>query len=229
MKHNIKTIFDLLYNQFGPQGWWPFTREYDQYPTYNGEEPNYRQKFEIATGAVLTQNTNWSNAEKAILRLINLKALYPEKITSLPFSKIEWALQPSGYFRIKTKRLKNLAEWWNGNFEQINFASNNNENLTYWRQSLLSIKGIGEETADSILLYSFNFPTFVIDKYTKRIMHRHYNYSMEINYNKLQNIFLKSLPTDINIYKEFHALFVRLGKDTCTKKICTSDCPLRSD
>ncbi len=123
-----------------------------------------------------------------------------------------------------------MTEWWIKNYNRIYSDSRTNKigTLNYWRESLLSINGVGRETADCILLYSFNFPSFVIDTYTRRIMARHYNINQKISYENLRTFFMNKLPADFKLYKEFHALFVKLAKEACTKNQCMKECPLRN-
>ncbi len=205
-----KRIYDALFAKFGPQKWWP------------GDSP-----WEVAVGALLTQNTNWRNVEKAIANLKSGELLDPKLIMDSENSLIEEAIRPSGYFRVKTQRLRNLCVWWLANVDSKNRFNTHPDDLQYWRDSLLSVKGIGKESADSILLYSFNLPSFVIDTYTKRIMARHFGTPPMMKYDELRLIFMKDLPRDPLIFNEFHALFVRLAKELCRKNECLPDCPLR--
>jgi endonuclease-3 related protein len=220
MKAKLLKIYDSLYKHFGPQYWWP------------GET-----QWEICLGAILTQNTNWNNVEKAIINLKHIKLIrkqatpkdlsinLPENFLKTNDIIIEEAIRPSGYYRRKTKKLKCFAEWWLKNVK--NNSLTHKGDLKYWRESLLSVNGIGPETADSILLYAFNFPTFVIDAYTKRIMSRHAGTSLEINYNDLRNLFLKNLEPDVKFFNEYHALIVKLAKEECLKSKCLETCILR--
>ncbi len=205
----IDQIYEKLYEIYGSQHWWP------------GETP-----WEIAVGAVLTQNTNWKNVEKAISNLKVLNLLDPGRIMDSEDSLIETAIKASGYYRLKTRRLKNLSLWWLQNV-QNNALTVWAGKLDYWRESILSVNGIGKETADSILLYSFNLPTFVVDAYTKRIMARHFGTDPDMDYESLRGIFMKGLPANPRLFNEFHVLFVKLGKESCRKSICHENCPLR--
>lgn len=207
MKTKLLKIYNTLYETYGPQHWWP------------GDTP-----WEICVGAVLTQNTNWSNVEKAIANLKISKNLFPEKIIAMPDAELEDALRPSGYFRIKTKRLKNVTRWWLDNV--ISDKLSNARGRSFWRKSILSVNGVGPETADSILLYSFNMPTFVIDAYTRRIMARHCGTPENIDYHELQNVFMENLPLNYKLFNEYHALLVRMAKEDCKKSGCSEDCPL---
>lgn len=207
-KKEIRKIYDVMFERFGPQHWWP------------GDSP-----WEICLGAVLTQNTNWGNVEKAIANLKAIKSLCPRKILAMERFKLEDALRPSGYFKLKSERLSNVARWWLENVEDDKLKKHPAD-LAYWRESILVVNGVGPETADSILLYSFGLPTFVIDAYTRRIMHRHFKTPADASYDFLQRLFMDNLPHDSKLFNEFHALFVRLAKDFCRKNICLPGCPL---
>lgn len=205
----LNEMFSLLYNHFGPQGWWP------------GETT-----LEVMVGTVLTQNTNWKNAAKAIENLKNRDLLSINALYSLKESDLAQEIQSAGYFNIKAKRLKNLinyiAELYRGELSLL--FEEDTQNL---RESLLSIKGIGPETADSILLYAGNRPVFVIDAYTYRILLRHSMCDEQIAYHELQEIFMDNLPEDAQLFNEFHALIVQTGKEFCSKKPACDACPLK--
>jgi len=211
MQMQLSKIFSLLLEEYGPQHWWP------------GDTP-----WEIAAGALLTQNTNWGNVEKAIANLKRLGLLDPAKIADSRDEIIQNTIRPAGYFRLKTYRFKNLARWWLANVRNDRLKRKSSD-LDFWRDSLLSVSGVGRETADSILLYSFHLPTFVVDTYTKRIMSRHYVTAESIDYDELRDIFMNELPRDPVLFNEFHALFVRLGKEACGKRGCTAQCPLGAE
>ncbi len=206
-KPDLQKIYELLYKTYGAQHWWP------------GETP-----WEVCMGAVLTQNTNWGNVEKAISNLKSSGSLCPVKIKSMPLSELESAIRPSGYFRLKAQRLLAVTDWWLKNVK--NDRLHPSRTLSCWRESILNVKGVGPETADAILLYSFNLPTFVIDTYTKRIMARHFGFKYDIAYNELRQFFMDNLPHDPELFNEFHALFVRTAKEACRKNGCGSNCPL---
>ncbi len=208
----LMEFYRTLYGVFGPQHWWP------------GETP-----LEIAVGAILTQNTNWGNVEKAISNLkqkgmLNADALYeisPEELARL--------IRPSGYNNVKAKRLKYFSEYlvegYGGNID--NLIERNTGSL---RQELLHIHGIGEETADSILLYALNRPVFVIDAYTRRVLSRHNLMEYRRPYGDFQNLIHASIDRDVGLFNEFHALFVKVGKHYCrTRPLCNGrqPCPLR--
>lgn len=204
----LTEIYKILFDTFGPQHWWP------------GET-----RFEIITGAILTQNTSWSNVEKAIANLISAGCLTPQKLNSMDTAQIAELIVPAGYYNIKAKRLKNFL---NRLFENHQGRLESLENLgtEQLRQWLLSIKGIGPETADSILLYAFNKPVFVVDTYTARITVRHQLIEPDANYEQLQYLFESNLDQDIQLFNEYHALLVQIGKNYCKPKPKCDCCPL---
>lgn len=201
-------IYNLLLESLGPQHWWP------------GET-----RLEIIIGAILTQNTNWSNVEKAISNLKSQNLLSPEKLCNTNTEKIAELIRPAGYFNIKAKRLKNFLNWLTENYQgrPENLDSVDTEQL---RQQLLGISGIGAETADSILLYALSRPVFVVDSYTARIVVRHNLIEPPFDYSQLQQLFQNNLPEDVQLFNEYHALLVKLGKEYCRKKPKCADCPL---
>ena len=209
-KHNLEAIYDKLYRHFGPQSWWP------------GETP-----FEVIVGAILTQNTNWQNVSKAIANLKKAKVLSPKKLYSLPRSRLAQLIRPSGYFNIKAKRLKEFLNFLFKNYDG-SLKKMFSRPLEDLRKEILSVKGIGPETADSILLYAGGFPVFVVDAYTKRIFSRQKLLSEDVEYHQVQELFTRSLKKDVQLYNEYHALIVRLGKDLCkkTKPKCEI-CPIK--
>ena len=192
-------LYKTLLKAYGRRGWWPTTSD--------------NKRFEIILGAILTQNTSWKQVEKAIANLKNNDLISQEAIKKVSLRRLASLIKPSGYFNQKAKRLK-----------IINQFLEKNKNPT--RDQLLEVNGIGPETADSILLYAFNQPSFVIDTYTKRIMQR-IGYKEE-SYGGLQALFQDNLPNDYKIYNEFHALFVEHAKTYCRKKPLCQKCPLNS-
>ncbi len=196
----IKLIYEKLLKKFGKQGWWP---------TYSSNK-----RFEIIVGVILTQNTSWKNVEKAIKNLDKFNFLNKKAIKQIKEDELAQLIKSSGYYNQKTRKLKALIEFLDSK-KEIN------------RENLLKIWGIGKETADSILLYAYNKPVFVIDAYTKRIMS---NLGFKFkDYDDLQEIFMKNLPKDYKLYNEFHALLVKLGKEYCKKKPNCERCPLKKD
>ena len=202
-------IFWRLYDSFGPQHWWP------------GDSP-----FEIAVGAILTQNTAWKNVEKAIASLKARGCLSPEAIWEMPVQVLAAVIKPAGYFNVKARRLRNfvkvLIEDFQGDMGLM--ARPGTEEL---REVLLGINGIGPETADSILLYALGKPSFVIDAYTFRILERHDLIDGSWDYAMLQAFFMDNLPSEPCLYNEYHALLVMAGKTFCKpRKYACSECPL---
>lgn len=209
MKNSILTaLFDELYKAFGPQHWWP------------GDSP-----FEIAVGAILTQNTNWANVEKAIGNLKREKSLSAKKLHTMSASHLATLIRPAGYFNMKARRLKNFIELLQTEYEgSMNKMAS--DSLANVREKLLSVNGIGPETADSIILYALKKPVFVIDAYTKRILSRHTILHHDESYETYQTLFHDSLKKDVSLFNEYHALMVRLAKDHCKTKPRCSGCPL---
>ena len=209
-KQNILLkIYKSLYNYFGPLNWWP------------GDTP-----FEIMVGAILTQNTSWSNVEKAINNLKKEYLLEPQNLYHINQEELAQLIKPSGYFNIKAQRLKNFVtffvEEYSGSEKKM--FSGDDEEL---RRKLLKVNGIGPETADSILLYAGEKPFFVVDAYTKRIFSRHKLISKDASYYQIQEFFIRNLDSNVELFNEFHAQIVMLGKTICTSKNpdC-SKCPI---
>ncbi len=182
--------------------------------------------FEMMVGAILTQNTSWKNVEKAIRNLRQADLLDPHALYNVPVEELEELLRPAGYFRLKARRLQSLLEFiinrYNGSLEAM-FRTD----LATLREQLLSVKGIGPETADSILLYAGQMPVFVVNAYTHRIFARHGWIDYDSDYHQIQDFIQSSLPEDPQLYNEYHALLVYAGKHYCLKKNpkC-SQCPL---
>ncbi|MGC8647359.1 MAG: endonuclease III domain-containing protein [Candidatus Micrarchaeia archaeon] len=202
-------IYRLLLKRFGFLNWWP------------GET-----SFEVLVGAILTQQTSWKNVEKAISNLKRERCLSLECIASIELKHLEELVRPAGYYRQKAKRLKGIcsnikSEY--GSLEKL-FCLDAQE----LRKKLLSYDGIGKETADSIVLYAANKPIFVIDAYTKRIMHRINGMPIDISYDSLQKYFEEKVEKKLDLYKDMHAQFVELGKNYCRAKPLCEDCPARS-
>lgn len=204
----LMEIYELLFEAFGPQHWWP------------GETP-----FEIVIGAILTQNTNWTNVDKAISNLKSASSLTPEKLHLIDTSDLAELIRPAGYYNLKAKRLKSFIDWLFDNYggQLAYLESVATDRL---RSELLAVKGIGRETADSILLYALGRPVFVVDTYTARIMLRHGLIEPDADYEQLRELFESNLPEDIQLFNEYHALLVRTGKDFCKPKARCPGCPL---
>jgi len=207
LHQKLDQIYNILYETWGPQHWWP------------GDSP-----FEIIIGAVLTQNTNWQNVEKAINNLNAAGRLTPEKLYELDVENLASLIKPAGYFNIKAKRLKNFLQWFHDEY-QLDIEALRQVSTFSLRQQLLSIKGIGPETADSILLYALEKPVFVVDTYTARIMSRHRLIETNADYEQLRDLF-SCLHPDVKFYNEYHALLVRVGKEFCKPKPKCEICPL---
>jgi endonuclease III related protein len=209
VKNLLLEIYRILLDTFGPRHWWP------------GETP-----FEVMVGAILTQNTSWRNVEKAIDRLKKGGVLTPRGIRGLEPSELADLIRSSGFFRIKAERLKAFVDFLFGEYDG-SLEKMGREDLAPLREKLLRIKGIGQETCDSILLYGLGKPVFVVDAYTKRILSRHGIVSEKSSYGEIQKIFMDPLPPDERVYNEYHALLVELGKTLCLRKPKCEICPLK--
>lgn len=198
-------IYDLLYDRYGPQHWWP------------GET-----RDEIIIGAILTQNTNWKNAEKAIENLKHKSLLTLATLRNAEIKKIAQCIRPSGYYNQKATRLKEIAKYFHSKGLQ-NFDAHSTEKM---RKEMLALKGIGPETADSILLYAFEKPVFVIDAYTKRIFQRLGFFPENISYDEAQKFFMKNIRENPQLFNEFHALLVHHAKEYCQKIPYCAKCVL---
>ena len=208
IKKKLMEGFDLLHEHFGPRGWWP------------GQTP-----FEVMVGAILTQNSNWKNVERAIANLKRAGALSPRKLYDLHPGRLAGLIRSAGYYRLKAKRLRSFLKFF---LEGYGGRANRMaaQPLAELRQEILSVKGVGPETADSILLYALNKPIFVIDAYTKRILSRHSLCTEDADYYELQELFMDHLPSDVHLFNEFHALIVETGKEFCRKTPRCDECPL---
>lgn len=206
----LNLIYQKLYAHFGPQYWWPA-----------------EDTFEVIVGAILTQNTNWGNVEKAIINLKQNKLLEPLKLYQLSSRRLASLIVPVGYYNIKAKRLKEFLKFFLKSY-QSSLKKMSLVNPLVLRQQLLSVNGIGPETADSILLYALNKPLFVVDAYTKRILLRHKLISKNANYSQIQDLFMQNLKKNPKLFNEYHALLVKLGKEFCLKNKPKCDrCPLK--
>lgn len=201
-------LYKAMAERFGPSGWWPA-----------------KSPFEVMVGAILTQNTSWVGAAKAVKNLEALGLLSPEAVFALSEEELAPLIRPSGAFNQKAKKLKALVTYTMAGFggDTEGMARMETGRL---RMELLSIKGIGPETADTILLYALNKPVFVVDAYTKRILGHHGLIDPKIGYDDLKGLFEKNLQPDVSLFKEFHAYFVLTGKNFCKKRPFCASCPL---
>jgi len=208
-KKRLLRIYETLDRFYGDLHWWP------------GETP-----FEVAVGAILTQNTNWANVQMAIGRLKAEGVLDPWSLYSLDDEVLAGLIRSSGYFRVKTRRLKAFLRVLCGDFAG-DLERMLSGDLMLARQRLLGIAGIGEETADSMLLYAGGRPVFVVDAYTRRILTRHGLLEGGRSYGETQRLFMSCLPTDAALYNQYHALIVETAKRYCRKVPSCGDCPLK--
>jgi len=210
LRQALLNIYQQLMARYGPQHWWP------------APEP-----FEIIVGAILTQSAAWGNVEKAIANLKAAKALSPSALRRLPLAELARLIHPCGYYNAKALKLKSLAHWlgehYNDNLGEL-FA----DDIDHLHQQLLSVHGIGQETADSIILYAANKPIFVIDAYTRRIINRIGLAPVGNSYSAYQTLFMDNLPTDAKLFNEYHALLVRLAKDVCRSRPFCQQCCLNN-
>ena len=222
----VKDIYKLLFKTYGPQGWWPLSAVTENKGYHNGDyilPETEEQRFEIITGAVLTQNTAWKNVRKAIENLYHYKLMNPYKILEEPHENLAEIIRSSGYFNQKAKKLKTISEflisgkYLNGKVPE--------------RKELLGLWGIGSETADSILLYAYKVPVFVVDAYTKRIFSRIGIINKNSSYELVQKIFTESYKSrkkenTSKLYNEYHALIVKHAKEHCKKVPDCNSCPV---
>ncbi|MEE9351452.1 MAG: endonuclease III domain-containing protein [Thiotrichaceae bacterium] len=204
----IGKVFALLYQAYGEQHWWPADT-----------------KFEMMIGAILTQNTSWSNVEKAIAELKKNDSLTPEAVLAATDEQLATWIHSSGFHNVKAERLKNYAQWYldQGGFDALDAIGT--EDL---KDALLAINGIGHETADDILLYAFERPVFVVDEYTRRLFYRLALIQGSEAYEDLQHLLEIMLDRDAGLFNEYHALIVRHAKEHCRKEPLCEGCPLDS-
>lgn len=208
----ILGLYRTFAGRLGPSGWWP------------GRTP-----LEVAVGAILTQNTNWRNVERAIANLEAAGALSVEGLRALPDPRLEDLIRPAGYFRIKTARLRQFLAFLEREGAQA-VEDLRGRSPHALREELLGVRGIGPETADAILCYALDMPVFVVDVYTVRMFARHgLVLPEETDYNEVQDLVQTALPNDVRDYNEFHALIVRAAKEWCAKsKPRCAECPARA-
>lgn len=216
---NFLDIYETLFKEYGPQGWWPLLSRgssgiFGLYAPENSIRPlSPKEQFEICAGAILTQNTNWINAERALINLFKADAIDPEKLAEMDPAEISELIKPSGYFNQKARKLKAFSLF----FLKSPLPD---------REAFLSQWGLGPETVDDMLLYAFNNPFFVIDIYTKRLFSRLNMSDESISYKDLQEMIMNDLHEDVLLFKEYHALIVRHAKEHCRKKPACGGCPL---
>jgi endonuclease III related protein len=210
MLNRLMEVFNLLLDRYGPRFWWP------------AESP-----FEVCIGAILTQNTNWTNVEKAIESLKREGILFPEGLRDVTVERLAELIRPAGYFNVKSARLKDFIGWLfreHGGNPELMFAGE-------WRplrEELLRVRGVGPETCDSILLYAGHKPSFVVDAYTKRLFSRLGLITEKAAYEDVRSLFMEALPADVTLYNEYHALIVQHCKELCRKKPRCDACPLNA-
>lgn len=208
VRNELREMYDRLWAAQGPQHWWPAKT-----PT------------EVVVGAILTQNTAWANVERAIANLRRAKCLSWSALRKVSGTRLAQLIQPSGTYRVKAARLKafvnDLCERHNGSLESLLDGD-----LEQARQRLLAINGVGPETADAILLYAGGRATFVVDAYTRRILHRHFLCDAKADYETIRRLFHQALPQDAPLYNEYHALLVATGKRHCRTRARCDGCPL---
>ncbi|HPX60948.1 MAG TPA: endonuclease III domain-containing protein [Deltaproteobacteria bacterium] len=207
-RHLLLEVFERLLRHFGPLHWWP------------AETP-----FEVCVGAILTQNTAWTNVEKAIDGLKNVEVLTPEAIRDVDVQQLAVLIRPSGFFNVKSQRLKVFVNWlfarFDGSLERM--FEHDWQRL---REELIAVKGIGPETCDSILLYAGAKPSFVVDSYTRRLFHRLGLLPQNAGYNETRDLFMGQLPSGTELFNEYHALIVEQCKQFCRKRPICHVCPL---
>lgn len=211
VSNRIKEFYKSLYSRYGPQHWWPA-----------------ESALECILGTILTQNTSWANVEKAFENLKARSLISIDKLDSIQTEKLANLIRPSGYFNQKAIKIKTFVSYvkktYDGDLDKM--LGQDTHKL---REELLCIKGIGPETADSILLYALNKPVFVIDTYTYRVLSRHSIIPERTSYQDMQELLTNSLPIDVQIFNEYHALFVKVGKEHCKRKAICRGCPLEYD
>ena len=203
-------MYRCLLRALGPRHWWP------------AETP-----FEVMVGAILTQNTAWANVSKAIDNLRGADMLDAHRLAAGSVARLARLIRPSGYFNQKARRLSAFAEWFCDRYAGDVRRMRRRRAHTL-RRELLDLNGIGEETADSMLLYALGKPVFVVDAYTRRILSRHGVVGAKAKYCEIQEFFESRLPRDTDLYNEFHALIVALGNSACRKTPRCEECPLRA-
>ena len=201
----IRRLFHTLFDIYGEQHWWPCRSG---------------RRWEIVAGAVLVQNTAWTNVEKALANLETAELTTPERVLAASDAALREAIRPAGFFMQKCAYLKASAAFFRAS--EAEFLSS--DDVPDLRRRLLAVRGVGQETADDILLYAFRKPVFIIDAYTRRVAERHLGLDGRLPYAELQRIFMDALPPDPALYGEYHALILAFGKDSCRKAGCGEVC-----
>jgi len=208
-RNSLLTVYQQLFEHYGPQHWWP------------AESP-----FEVMVGAILTQNTAWSNVEMALANLVAHERLDATKIDATRSDHLANWLRPSGYFNVKAGRLKNFCRWY---LDAGGFGPLSRLDTAQLRQALLSVNGVGPETADDMLLYAFERPVFVIDAYTRRLLARLHLFAGNESYDSLRIAIESALGPDVALFNEYHALIVRHAKEVCRPNPRCGHCVLLGD
>jgi endonuclease-3 related protein len=204
----VRRIYDLLWQAYGPQHWWPA-----------------RTPTEVVVGAILTQNTAWKNVERAIENLEQAKCLTWATLRDVPEGELAELIRPAGTYRVKAVRLKAFVSYlWDRHRGSLELVLEGD--LETARRRLLSIPGVGPETADAILLYAGGRPSFVVDAYTKRVLRRHFLIDEASGYEEVRRLFHQELEPDVRLFNEYHALLVAVGKKHCRARANCSGCPL---
>ena len=206
----LMALYKTLLAHFGPQKWWPG-----------------RTRFEVIVGAILTQNTAWRNVERAIANLRAAGLLVPEKLRRIKRARLAKLIRSAGYFNVKAERLGAFLDWFFGAYGGDLRRMDRTPTMVL-REELLAVRGVGRETADSILLYALKRPVFVIDAYTRRIVRRHGLAAGDEDYDELRALFEDNLPRQVQLYNEYHALIVAAGKNHCGPKTRCDGCPLEA-
>lgn len=206
----LSEVYQRLLAHFGHRSWWPGDTQ-----------------IEIIVGAILTQNTAWTNVEKAIVNLKREKALAVGRLREMELGVLAGLIRPSGYFNQKARKIKAFIEFLDRSY-QGSIARMGKAPVSVLRPQLLEVHGIGPETADSILLYALGKPVFVVDAYTRRIFYRHIFFEKVPTYEQVQGKFHRELPQDVNLYNDFHAQIVAVGNRFCKPRPKCEGCPLES-
>lgn len=210
-ENKIKLFYNILLKEYGPQNWWPS-----------------ESRTECILGAILTQNTSWNNVEKALKNLKKSNLINFRKLEEINHRKLADTIRPSGYYNQKTATIKNFIKLLSGDYN-MNLDEMSDEKLPVLREKLLNLKGIGNETADTILLYAFNKPSFVIDNYTYRLLYRHKLINQKAKYKDMQKLIKNNVKRNTKLFNEYHALIVKVGKKQCKKIPNCNSCPLQFD